>query len=166
MDISQLFTQIISHRNVHKWKDFINHSKQKAERQWYLERADQVLQTPMKSVKDINVSQVKNLKNEMQINSYLTRESRRIIDAEEGNTEALIRAWLLTQDTKYADEAIKRVFIMADWDKDKNVKGDFNASSLLSLCSMAYDSFYDRLNTSQKKALLEAIKNKGGERCV
>ena len=52
---------------------------------------------------------------------------------------------------------------MADWDKDKNVKGDFNASSLLSLCSMAYDSFYDRLNTSQKKALLEAIKNKGGE---
>lgn len=28
---------------------------------------------------------------------------------------------------------------------------------------MAYDSFYDRLNTSQKKALLEAIKNKGGE---
>lgn len=146
-----------------EWKDFINHSKQKAERQWYLERADQVLQTPMKSVKDINVSQVKNLKNEMQINSYLTRESRRIIDAEEGNTEALIRAWLLTQDTKYADEAIKRVFIMADWDKDKNVKGDFNASSLLSLCSMAYDSFYDRLNTSQKKALLEAIKNKGGE---
>lgn len=132
----------------------------KAERQWYLERADQVLQTPMKSVKDINVSQVKNLKNEMQINSYLTRESRRIIDAEEGNTEALIRAWLLTQDTKYADEAIKRVFIMADWDKDKNVKGDFNASSLLSLCSMAYDSFYDRLNTSQKKALLEAIKIK------
>ena len=146
-----------------EWKDFINHSKQKAERQWYLERADQVLQNPMKSVKDINVSQVKNLKNEMQINSYLTRESRRIIDAEEGNTEALIRAWLLTQDTKYADEAIKRVFIMADWDKDKNVKGDFNASSLLSLCSMAYDSFYDRLNTSQKKALLEAIKNKGGE---
>lgn len=143
-----------------EWKDFINHSKQKAERQWYLERADQVLQTPMKSVKDINVSQVKNLKNEMQINSYLTRESRRIIDAEEGNTEALIRAWLLTQDTKYADEAIKRVFIMADWDKDKNVKGDFNASSLLSLCSMAYDSFYDRLNTSQKKALLEAIKIK------
>ena len=94
-----------------EWKDFINHSKQKAERQWYLERADQVLQNPMKSVKDINVSQVKNLKNEMQINSYLTRESRRIIDAEEGNTEALIRAWLLTQDTKYADEAIKRVII-------------------------------------------------------
>ena len=43
---------------------------------------------------------------------------------------------------------------MADWDKDKHVKGDFNASSLLSLCSMAYDSFYDRLNTSQKKACL------------
>lgn len=31
------------------------------ERQWYLERADKTLTTPMKSVKDINTSQVKNL---------------------------------------------------------------------------------------------------------
>ena len=29
------------------WKDFMNRNKEKAERQWYLERADKVLQTPM-----------------------------------------------------------------------------------------------------------------------
>lgn len=143
------------------WKSFMANSQSKVERQWYLERADKVLRTPMKSVKDINTSQVKNLKNEMQVKSYLTRESRRIIDAEEANTEALIRAYLLTQDRKYADEGIKRVLTMADWDKDKNVKGDFNASALLSLCSMAYDSFHDLLPPAQKKQLLASIKDKG-----
>lgn len=143
------------------WKSFIANSQSKEERQWYLDEAEKVMRTPMKSVKDINTSQVKNLKNEMQIKSYLTRESRRIIDKEEGNTEALIRAYLLTQDRKYADEAIKRVLTMADWDKDQNVKGDFNASTLLSLCSMAYDSFYDLLKPEQKQTLLAAIKEKG-----
>ena len=144
-----------------EWSSFIKNSLPKAERAWYLERADEVLQTPMKSVKDINTSQVKNLTNAMQVKSYLTRESRRIIDAEEGNTEALIRAYLLTRERKYADEGIKRVITMADWDKDKNVKGDFNASTLLSLCSMAYDSFYDLLTAPQKQELLDAIKEKG-----
>ena len=144
------------------WDAFIAQAKPKAEYQWYLERADKVMQTPMKTVKDINTSQVKNLTNQMQINSYLTRESRRIIDAEEGNTEALIRAYLLTKDRKYADEALKRVLEMTDWDKDKNVKGDFNASALLSLCSMAYDSFYGLLTDAQKKTLLDAIQEKGG----
>ena len=143
------------------WNDFIKNSQKKVERTWYLERADKVMRTPMKTVKDINTSQLKNLTNEMQRISYLTRESRRIIDAEEGNTEALIRAYLLTKDRKYADEALKRVLTMMDWDKDQNVKGDFNASALLSLCSMAYDSFYDFLSNDQKKALLDAIKSKG-----
>lgn len=146
-----------------EWKDFMNRSKSFAEYQWYMERAGTTLVTPMKSVKDINTSQVKNLDNEMKIKSYLTRESRRIIDAEEANSEVLIRAYLLTQDRKYADEAIKRVLTMADWNKDKNVMGDFNDATLLSLCSMAYDSFYDLLTTQQKKILLEAIKEKGSK---
>lgn len=143
------------------WEAFRKNSQLKDEREWYLKRADKVMRTPMKSVKDINTSQVKNLTTEVQIHSYLTRESRRIIDAEEGNTEALIRAYLLTQNRKYADEAIKRVLIMTDWDKDENVKGDFNASTLLSLCSMAYDSFYDLLTDAQKELLLHAIREKG-----
>ena len=144
-----------------EWDKFRKESLGKVERAWYLERADKVLITPMKDVKDINTSQVKNLTNQMQINSYLTRESRRIIDAEEGNTEALIRAYLLTKDRKYADEAIRRVMIMSDWNKNANVKGDFNDATLLSLCSMAYDSFYDLLTSAQKKELLDDIREKG-----
>ena len=144
-----------------EWKNFITKSQNKVERQWYLEKADQVLITPMKQVTDINTSQVKNLKTKMQINAYLTRESRRIIDAEESNTEALIRAYVLTKDKKYADEAIKRVMTMADWDKDQNVKGDFNDATLLSLCSMAYDACHDQLTDSQKKVMLANVKEKG-----
>lgn len=149
--------------NKADWATFMKNSSSKIEYTWYIEAAEKVLKTPMKTVKDINTSKLSELKNEMQRNSYLTRESRRIIDKEESNTEALIRAYLLTQDKKYANEAIKRVLIMADWDKHKNVAGDFNASALLSLCSMAYDSCYDLLTPAQKKELLEAIKEKGTE---
>lgn len=146
-----------------EWKDFMNRSKSAAEYQWYMERAAKTLTTPMKSVKDINTSQVKNLDSEMKVKSYLTRESRRIIDKEEANCEVLIRAYLLTQDRKYADEAIKRVLTMADWNKNKNVVGDFNDATLLSLCSMAYDSFHDLLSAPQKAILLDAIKEKGNK---
>ena len=66
----------------------------------------------MKRVEDIRTDKVKNLKNEMQVRAYLTRESRRIIDAEESTCEALIRTYVLTKDRKYADEAIKRINTM------------------------------------------------------
>ena len=69
--------------------------------------------------------------NEMQRNAMLTRESRRIIDNEESNVELLIRAYLLTQDTQYSKEAIKRILEMVSWDENENVKGDFNASTML-----------------------------------
>lgn len=49
----------------------------------------------------------------------LTRESRRIIDSEEANTDVLIRAYLLTKDRRYADEAVKRVKEMATWGDNK-----------------------------------------------
>lgn len=145
------------------WQSFIDRSMSKPERAWYIERADKVLSVPMKDVKDISTDHVKNLSNPMQTNAYLTRESRRIIDAEEANTEALVRTYILTKDRKYADAAVGRVFTMMNWDKNRNVKGDFNASTLLSLCSMAYDTFYDLLSDAQRKQLLFAIKEKGAE---
>ncbi|MEG2515181.1 MAG: DUF4962 domain-containing protein, partial [Bacteroidaceae bacterium] len=144
-----------------EWKAFMEHSTSTIEHQWYLERADKALQTPMKSVKDINTSKASELDNKVKREAFITREGRRIIDREEENTEALIRSYLLSKDRRYADEAIKRVITMADWDKSKNVAGDFNAATLLSLCSMAYDSFYDLLTNAQKKILLEKIKEKG-----
>lgn len=92
----------------------------------------------------------------------LTRESRRIIDSEEANTDVLIRAYLLTKDRRYADEAVKRVKEMATWGDNENVVGDFNEATLLSLCSMAYDALYDVLDDSTRKFLLNEIKEFGG----
>lgn len=144
-----------------EWKEFMRRSTSAPERQWYLDEAKKIMATPMLSIKDINTSKVGELDNEVKRKALLTRESRRIIDREEANTEVLIRAYLLTQDKTYSTEAINRVTEMSTWDKDKNVVGDFNVASMLSLCSMAYDSFYDLLTDSQKKMLLHQIKEKG-----
>lgn len=146
-----------------QWADFMKNSKSKPEYQWYLERADQVLKTPMQSVNDINTNLAAGLKSEMQRTAMLTRESRRIIDKEEANVELLIRAYLLTQDTKYSQEAVKRILEMISWGENENVMGDFNASTMLSLSSLAYDSFYNLLNETQKQTLLKEIKKRGNE---
>lgn len=144
-----------------KWDSFIEKSKGKVERDWYIEAAEKVLTKPMKRIEDINTTGLKNLTNDMQRKSYLTSESRRIIDAEEENCEALIRAYVLTKDRRYADEAIKRISLMCGWDKNKNVKGDFNDAALLSLASMAYDSFFNILTPEQKEVFLATVKDKG-----
>lgn len=149
--------------DVADWDNFIARSKGKQDALWYIEAADKVLATPMKRVEDIRTDNLKNLTNEMQRNSYLTRESRLIIDAEEKNCTALIYAYLLTKDRKYADEAIKRITTMCGWSQNKNVKGDFNDGTMLSLSSLAYDSFYHLLNPGQKKILLDEIKDKGSK---
>ena len=72
-------------------------------------------------------------------------------------------AYLLTQDTQYSKEAIKRILEMVSWDENENVKGDFNASTMLSLSSLAYDSFYNLLDEPQKQTLLKEIKKRGSE---
>lgn len=143
------------------WDNFIQRSKSKPEREWYIESAEKALSVPMKRIEDVRTDNLKNLTNDMQRNSYLTKESRRIIDAEEQNCDALIRAYLLTKDKRYADEATKRILVMSDWDKNKNVRGDFNDATLLSLASLAYDSFYNLLTADQKARLLETVKDKG-----
>lgn len=144
-----------------EWDSFIKRSIGSPDRDTYIKQADKVLRTPMKSVNDINVSLVKGLNSEMQRNAMLTRESRRIIDSEEANTDVLIRAYLLTKEKRYADEAIKRVKIMATWGDNKNVLGDFNDATLLSLCSMAYDAMYDQLDSPTRHFLLKEIKKHG-----
>ena len=145
------------------WKDFINRSMSKPERKLYLTRADKILRTPMKSVNDIKVGMAKELKNAVQRKAMLTRESRRIIDKEEINIDILIRAYLLTKDLKYGDEAVKRVKEMSTWGSSKNVVGDFNHATILSVCSQAYDSLHDLLDEPTKKQLLDVIREYAGE---
>lgn len=143
------------------WADFIKRNTGSADYKTYISRADKALTTPMKSVNDINVQLAANLDSEMKRNAMLTRESRRIIDAEEANTDVLIRAYLLTKDRRYADEAIKRVKEMATWGDNKNVVGDFNDATLISVCSLAYDALYDLLDDATRKLLLADIKKYG-----
>ena len=141
---------------------FRRQTRDKAERRWYVHKADKVLKTPMLSVTDINTAQVKKLANAVQVKAYLTRESRRVIDKEESNCRALTGAYLLTGDARYAQEATRRVLQMIDWSGNANVKGDFNAATLLSLSTMAYDSFYDILTDSQRQTLRQAIAERAG----
>lgn len=139
------------------WGNFISRNAASPDRKTYIDRANKVLRTPMKSVNDINTSLADKLDNEVKRNAMRTRESRRVIDLEEANTDALIRAYLLTKDRKYADEAIHRVKEMSTWGDNKNVVGDFNDATLLSLSSLAYDCLYDLLDDATRQQLLANI---------
>ena len=143
------------------WDGFRASAKGRPEAQWYVEAAEKALQTPMKRLEDIDRSQLSKLDTEVQVKSYMTQESRRIIDAEERNCEALIRAYVLTKDARYAREAIGRVLTMAGWDEHADVVGDFNDATLLSLASGVYDACHDMLDSGQKATLLDAVARKG-----
>lgn len=86
---------------------------------------------------------------------------RRVIDAEEGNIDVLTRAYLLTKDRRYADEALKRVKEIITWGGNKNIVGNFNEATMLSLCSTIYDTLHDLLDDATRQLLLEHIKKYG-----
>ncbi len=144
-----------------EWDRFIAETRGLPDRKVYIRLADKALATPMKTLDDINTKLVEGLQNEMQRNAMLTRESRRIVDREEANTDVLIRAYLLTRDRRYADEALHRVKEMASWNGSDKLAGDFNDATLLSLCSQAYDAFYDLLSRKERALLLENVRTMG-----
>lgn len=145
------------------WSSIIVGSMGKEEREWYISAANKLLTTPMKSVDDITTSALKNMKNEQQVKAYLTRESRRVIDKEEGNCNALAGAYVLTRDRRYADEALHRILQIVNWDKSDKVKGDFNDATFLSLATIAYDTFYNMLSDDDRATLLSVIRDKAGK---
>lgn len=145
-----------------EWDAFIEKSKNKEEREWYIERADKALREEIRHLDEvIDVSKVAELDLEVKRNALLVRESRRVVDREESNTESLIRAFLLTKDERYFNAAMRRIEEMVSWKNSPYLKGDFNASTLLSLSTLAYDSFYDWLSAEQKALLLSQIKEHG-----
>lgn len=146
-----------------EWDGFIRHSASKPERKIYISAANKAMKTPMKSINDVNTKLAANLTSEMERNAMLTRESRRIVDREESNLEAIIRAYMLTKERRYADEAIKRIKEVTTWGESGNVKGDFNDATFVSLSSLAYDALYDLLDEATKKrfvGLHQEIRNK------
>lgn len=145
-----------------KWADFIASNITADERKWFVKKADEILKESVLDLdKDINLDKLKDLELEMQKNAYITRESRRIVDKEEANTDVLIKSYLLTKNKAYYEAAIARVFAMISWQSSPHLKGDFNASTILSVASLAYDSFYDQLSKKQRKELLEQIEVNG-----
>lgn len=146
-----------------EWDNFMLRSISTPERKIYLSAANKAMNTPMKSINDVNTTLAANLSNEMERNAMLTRESRRIVDREESNLEAIIRAYMLTKERRYADEAIKRIKTIMTWGESKNVKGDFNDATFVSLCSLTYDALYDLLDEATKKDLLACIRKYGNK---
>lgn len=138
-----------------RWDELIERSLSTPERELYLKRGDEILSTPMLTLASIASERAQGLKNEVQRKAMLTRESRRVIDKEEANCNILIRAYLLTKDCRYAEEALRRIEQMARWGEDKSVVGDFNDATLLSLCSEIYDAYYDNLD-DQKRTMLRS----------
>lgn len=137
-------------------------SEGRQEREWYIEDAEKALAKPMLTLDNIPTEHLATLTNKMQVNSFLTRESRKVIDAEERNIELLTRAYVLTGKQAYADEALKRVLTMTEWSENPHVKGDFNDATLLSVSTLAYDTFHHMLTPAQKQTLLTTIGEKLG----
>lgn len=146
-----------------EWDNFMLRSISTPERKIYLSAANKAMNTPMKSINDVNTTLAANLSNEMERNAMLTRESRRIVDREESNLEAIIRAYMLTKERRYADEAIKRIKTIMTWGESENVKGDFNDATFVSLSSLTYDALYDLLDEPTKKDLLACIRKYGNK---
>jgi len=144
------------------WDNFIEKNKEAKERGWYLQRADKILKTKIVSLANaIDTSKVAGLDNAVKRNALLTRESRRIVDREEANIEVLIRAYVLTKDKNYYEAAMKHIEEMVSWKSSLYLVGDFNYATLLSISSLAYDSFYNLLSAEQKKVLLNEVKENG-----
>ncbi|WP_298046023.1 DUF4962 domain-containing protein [uncultured Bacteroides sp.] len=146
-----------------EWEHFIRRSISTPERKIYISAANKAMKTPMKSINDVNTKLLANLNSEMERNAMLTRESRRIVDREESNLDVIIRAYMLTKERRYADEAIKRIKEIITWGESDNVKGDFNDATFVSLGTLAYDALYDLLDEDTRKDLLACIRKYGNK---
>lgn len=146
------------------WDGIIARNKNNPEAQAYVSKADQCLTRPLKHLEEeIDTSQVVKLTNIVQQRSALIREGRKIVDREEANIEAMVRAYLLTRDTKYSKEAVKRLSEIISWKESKYFAGDFNLSTILSMSTSVYDGCHDALDAKEKALLLETIRENGSK---
>ena len=144
------------------WDNIIERNKNNPEAQAYIRKADKCLNHPLKHLEEeIDTTQVVKLTNIVQYRSALIRESRKIVDREEANIEAMVRAYLLTKDEVYYKEGIKRLSEILSWKKSKYFAGDFNRSTILSMSTSAYDAWYNLLTPNERKLLLRTIRDNG-----
>lgn len=150
--------------DVADWENIRTKNKNNPEAQAYIEKASRCISHPLKHLQEeIDTTNVVLLTNIVQRESALIREGRKIIDREEANVEALVRAYLLTKDETYFKEGIARLTEILSWQKSKYFAGDFNLSTLLSMSTSAYDGFYNILTPAQKQLLLDNIRTIGNK---
>ena len=83
------------------WDDIIKRNKTNPEAQAFVKKATTCLSHPLKHLQEeVDTTNVVKLTNIVQRESALIRESRKIVDREEANMNALVRAYLLTKDDK------------------------------------------------------------------
>lgn len=141
-----------------EWADFRTRNQEREERRWYLQKADQVLRLPLQHIDQvIDTSLIHLQDNEVKRKGYLIQQSRSIVDREEMNIEALVRAYLLTADRKYADAGIRRIKEVLSWQQSRCFAGDFNQSVLLNIATIGYDSFYGEMNDSDRQTFRQTI---------
>lgn len=147
-----------------RWEHVIQKNQGNPEAMSYIARADHCLANPLKHLEEeIDTSTVVSLSNIVQRESALIRESRKIVDREEENVEALVRAYLLTKENRYYKEGINRLLEILSWRQSKYFAGDFNLGTLLSMSTSAYDGYYNLLTLQEKQTLLENIKFLGSK---
>lgn len=145
-----------------EWEEIRNRNHNNPEALGYIQRSDDCMSHPLHHLsEEIDTTNLGVLTNEVQYKAALIRESRKIVDREEKNIEAMVRAYLLTKDTKYYSEAMRRLTEIISWKDSKYFAGDFNLSTILSMSTSAYDAFYNILKPNEKALLLQTIKENG-----
>jgi len=144
------------------WQDIIYRNKKNPEANAYITKARKCFNLPLKDLsEEIDTTHFINLDNMVQRSSALIRESRKIVDREESNIDAIIRAYLLTKDEIYYKEGMKRLIEILSWRDSPYFAGDFNLSTILSLSTSAYDAFFDLLTPDERYLLVNCIQEVG-----
>ncbi len=144
------------------WDAIIERNKTNPEAYSYILKSEESMKHPLLHLsQEIDTSGLQGLTNEVQWKSALIRESRKIVDREERNIESMVRAYLLTKDRKYYEEAMRRLTEILSWKGSRYFAGDFNLSTILSMSTSAYDAFYDLLTPEEKALLLGTIRETG-----
>lgn len=147
-----------------EWEEMIARNRTNAEAQAFISKANKTMKHPLRHLaEEIDTTQVVKLTNIVQRQSTLIRESRKIVDREESNIEAMVRAYLLTKDPAYYREGIARLTEIISWQQSPYFAGDFNLGTILSMATSAYDGFYPLLTPVQKELLLNCIADTGAK---